>query len=78
MRRHIWGYSVCLCPIRRMPAGLHGLIHQSFVIRLYTHLRGGVYVGQEHFGCPESVWFYKLFEYLPPVEFIAIYDGAKS
>ena len=25
LRRHIWGYSVCLCPIKRMP-GLYGLL----------------------------------------------------
>ena len=24
LRRHIWGYSVCHCPIKRMP-GLYGL-----------------------------------------------------
>ena len=24
LRRHIWGYSVCLCPIKRTP-GLYGL-----------------------------------------------------
>ena len=25
LQRHIWGYSVCLCPIKRTP-GLYGLI----------------------------------------------------
>ena len=28
LRRHNWGYSVCLCPIKRAP-GLYGLRHQE-------------------------------------------------
>ena len=38
LRHHIWGYSVCLCPIKRMPDlyGLKGLVVKSIfsLIRL--------------------------------------------
>ena len=32
-RRHIWGYSVCLCPVKRMP-GLNELINSRINILL--------------------------------------------
>ena len=31
LRRHIWGYAVCLCPIKRMP-GLNELKKNPFLI----------------------------------------------
>ena len=34
LRRHIWGYSVCLCPIKRTP-GLYGLTFASHIIMVY-------------------------------------------
>ena len=34
LRRRIWGYSVCLCPKKRMP-GLYGLIMFSYFAGTY-------------------------------------------
>ena len=37
LRRHFWGYSVCLCPIKRTP-GLYGLSAFGLFVRLIALL----------------------------------------